>query len=91
MKQNIRNLNFDVIRVYAMIMVLLNHTIAGEVLNSNNSNIQHIIAAFSMVASRTGVPLFLMLSGALNLNRKSVITIKDLYFNKIKRKFKKSN
>lgn len=64
-----RNYRFDVIRVAAMVMVLLNHTLGAFILDTGRSAMELGVASISMVLSRLGVPLFLMLTGALMLDR----------------------
>lgn len=66
-----RNYRFDVIRVAAMVMVLLNHTLGAFILDTSRSAVELGVASVSMVLSRLGVPLFLMLTGALLLEQKA--------------------
>ncbi|MBQ2986527.1 MAG: acyltransferase [Tyzzerella sp.] len=74
---------FDILRVIAMFMVLLNHTIASNITNSNCSGGEAILCSITMVMSRLGVPIFLMLSGALNLKKGNKVCLKTLYTKRI--------
>ncbi len=73
---------YDVIRVLAMVMVLVNHTVASEIMLPQTV-IGRIICVAMMLFSRMGVPLFLMLSGALILSSRDTPDFKTLFFKKI--------
>ena len=75
--------SLDVLRVFAMFMVLLNHTFAEEITNTSATGIHMVLAIGSMIVSRTGVPIFLMLSGALHLKKSEIIDCKSLYLKRI--------
>ena len=75
-----RELRFDVIRVVAILMVLLVHVSAYLVIKyPNTSKAEFIIANVFNGLSRAGVPLFVMLSGALLLNEDRPFDTKTFY------------
>lgn len=73
-----RQIGFDVLRVLAMFMVLVNHTVASEALQCQSWT-STLSCSVAMTFSRLGVPLFLMLSGALLLRREDSVSLKNLY------------
>ena len=72
-----RTLYFDLIRTIAIISITLNHAVNRTYDNYSNqyaqylesSNLSTFIKTFITVFSHVGVPLFLMLTGALIINR----------------------
>lgn len=74
---NKRIYGFDMIRIYACLAVVMIHVSAIYVKQDVNSSAFVIGNIFDSI-SRCGVPLFLMLSGALMLNEKKEKTIKQM-------------
>lgn len=67
-----RVISFDILRVIAILYVIMIHVSSSYLLTSEVVSIEFKISNIFNSISRSGVPLFLMLSGALNLdeNRK---------------------
>ncbi len=64
-----RNIGYDLIRVAAMLLVLINHTMAEF---STGVSAESVFSSVCMALSRGGVPLFVMLSGALLVRSQGV-------------------
>lgn len=79
-----RELNIDIARTIAIIMVLLIHTVEdleyGKVLcdNLHISNIKWFIETILYIIGRIGVPIFCMLSGAL-MGKRNIENLKEHY------------
>lgn len=74
--------NFDAIRLFATVAIVLLHTAANGVNRLPQGSPDWWLANVLDTACRAGVPLFLMLSGALLLNR-SHQSAKQFYHNRL--------
>ena len=61
--------NIDVIRIFAMCLVLLCHSIEMSIFDAQHSELIHNIGVCLHTLSRLGVPIFLILTGYLLLPR----------------------
>jgi len=75
---SIRNYSFDVLRVFAIFAVVMIHVSAGYVTGYPNESSEFMFGNFFDGVSRCGVPLFVMLSGALMLDEKRTFSLKDM-------------
>ena len=66
---NDRNGNIDVIRIFAMCLVILCHSIEGSIFDAPHSELIYNIGVCLHTLSRLGVPIFLILTGYLLLPR----------------------
>ncbi len=83
-KSNSRNISLDIIRSIAIAAVLMTHISAPFVGGSFEiGSLNFIWGNIFDSISRIGVPLFVMTSGALMLDEKRIITIKDLFSKRI--------
>lgn len=72
-----REVHLDILRLFAIFLVLFNHTwTRGFSLwtISRNSGVMYWFYMFLSIADKMGVPLFLMISGALLLKRKESLS-----------------
>ncbi len=75
-----RKLSYDVIRIVAVLMVLMVHVSGYIVLyHTDPTSREFVIGNFFNGISRAGVPLFLMLTGALLLNEDKPFNTKRFY------------
>lgn len=84
MKLHNRTLSFDILKIIACLLVILNHT--GSFLFqyvSTSSNFYLMIYSFLFTLSKIAVPIFIMISGSLLLKKE--YTYKDLYRDKLVR------
>ncbi len=70
-----RNLTFDIMRIVAILAVVMIHVAAELVIAFSKETTNFIVGNILDSISRFGVPLFVMISGALMLNEKKEITI----------------
>lgn len=79
-KTKSRLLSYDIIRITAILLVLLVHVSGYMVLyHSDTSSREFIVGNILNGISRAGVPLFLMLTGALLLNEDRKFDVKKFY------------
>ena len=65
-----RNHNYDLIRVIAIILVVLCHSLEEAYFGNDNTSLQsNLFYILCHSISRLGVPFFLLLTGALLLNK----------------------
>lgn len=76
-----RNIQFDLLRIFAAFMVVMLHTAALEMKYIYPDNTEWIARNIFDSLSRSAVPLFFMLSGAFMLKKE--VPLKDIYFKKI--------
>ena len=69
----------DILRIAAAFSVVLLHTAGARLISVPIGSAQFLWATFFDTATRWSVPLFIMLSGMLFLNKKKKINIKTLY------------
>jgi len=69
---------YDIIRIVAILMVILVHICARFLLNYDNATLPYVLGNLLNGLSRAGVPLFLMLSGALMLNEDKAVPAKKV-------------
>ncbi|HKM03795.1 MAG TPA: acyltransferase family protein [Lachnospiraceae bacterium] len=82
-KIKVRNAYLDLLRLIACILIITVHVSAlNWVTTDVNSLSWQIMNAYDCLGS-IGVPLFVMISGALLLNKDYSLSMKDLYCNKI--------
>lgn len=74
-----KNLSLDLLRVIAILAVIMIHVSAQFVFASKGNSSQFIIGNIFDSISRCGVPLFVMISGALMLNEQKEITFKKIF------------
>ena len=72
----------DLVRVVACVLVVLVHVAAREVEYYNVESWQYVVANAFHILAFSGVPLFVMISGALVLRPEKEIGIKDLLIKK---------
>lgn len=65
-----RNISFDIIRIVSIILVLFTHTGSKIYTKINNENMYYFFSMWLDVSRIICVPLFLMISGALLLEKK---------------------
>ena len=87
-----RNIQLDYIRVIATLLVVFNHSISTFYIDQLNPELYNSLGIYSKlfmvnsyILSRLGVPLFLLISGALILNKKfeTYKDIKQFYKNNL--------
>ncbi len=78
-----RNINIDIAKTIAIICVVLIHVMSVEMRYTENNNFLFFVILNAL--PRIAVPLFLMSSGSLLLNKKKEITFKKLYSKMIPR------
>lgn len=74
-----RNLSLDLIRVIAVFMVIMIHVCGKFVSEFNDSSAEFIIGNIFDSISHIGVPLFVMVSGALMLDERKNLNVKRLF------------
>ena len=79
-----RVISFDFLRVVAILLVILLHTVSGIVGSGNTSSINFIVANILNGISRIGVPIFFMISGALMLDENKNVSIKSIICKNVK-------
>lgn len=75
-QQTDRIIVFDLLRIVAISLVVLLHTVSPIVSGASVNSTSFIIANILNGISRIGVPIFFMISGALMLNEEKEISIK---------------
>ena len=79
-----RKVHLEILRIAAVLLVIFNHTDGYYLYYSNTSNpLTWLFSALGSVICRTNVPLFLMITGALLLDRKE--TVKEIYRKRVLR------
>ena len=78
-----RVISFDVMRIIAVMMVVMVHVLSS-LMNSPLNSKEFIVSNVISGVCRIGVPLFVMISGALMLDEKKEITIKEILFKYVK-------
>ena len=68
-------MNFNIIRVVAIFFVIVIHSMAGLDAEAHNSVWGKVMSSFLNSFIHTGVPLFVMLSGALLLGKDEPISV----------------
>lgn len=84
-KHNSRNLNIDLIKVFAIIGVIVIHVCSSVLTQEKIGTFDWISALSYGTIFRASVPLFLMASGAILLNPDKPLSIKKLYLHNIVR------
>lgn len=86
MKEQIRERNhsLDVIRIVAVLAVVMVHCTAPFVTNYDRSSIEFLLGNLLNGMVRLGVPLFLMISGALFLDERREVTLKGILSKNVK-------
>ena len=79
-----RILTLDIHRIIAVLSVIMIHISAGFVINYDKASEEFLAGNIFDSISRMGVPLFIMVSGALMLDEAKEITFKNQIFKKIK-------
>ena len=74
-----RNYSLDIARVIAILLVVMIHASTSFVKNSAENTLTFLTGNIFDSVSRAGVPLFLMISGALLLDESKNITPKDMF------------
>ncbi len=74
-----RNHSLDIVRVVAILMVVMIHCSASFVDNYNGGDLRFFIANLFDSVARPGVPLFLMVSGALMLDETRQKSTADVF------------
>lgn len=80
-KQKSRILSYDIIRIIAICAVIMVHSSASILIESSPSSFDYMVGNVFNSLSRLGVPLFIMLSGALILNENKILTKQKLFKN----------
>ncbi len=78
MEKTKRLYSFDMIRVIAMIAVVTIHAFAVLIQNHPAASVEFLVGNVADSMTRLGVPLFIMLSGALMLNESKAIDFKKM-------------
>lgn len=86
MKEQIRKRNhsLDVIRIVAVLAVVMIHCSAPFVTNYGMDSVEFLLGNLFNGIVRPGVPLFLMISGALFLDERKEITLKGILSKNVK-------
>ncbi|WP_052466562.1 acyltransferase [Beduini massiliensis] len=74
-----RNTSLDIARVVAIMAVVMIHVSAAFVMSNELGSLEFIWGNIFDSISRIGVPLFVMISGALMLDEERPFSIKDLF------------
>jgi surface polysaccharide O-acyltransferase-like enzyme len=83
-KANERNINLDIVRILAVLAVVMIHTSMDFVTSYDITSTEFLWGNFFDSTSRIGVPLFLMVSGALMLDEKRKISMKKIITKNVK-------
>ena len=86
-KTNERNISFDVLRILSAFSVVVLHVSSMYLMEINVTATDFKIANFINSISRFGVPIFVMISGAIFLSEEKQITISKLWKHNILRLF----
>ena len=79
-EQTNRKLYFDIIRIVALLSIVMTHISANIVIGfPDSTKTEFIVGNIFNGLSRVGVPLFVMLSGALLLNEDRPFSVKRFY------------
>lgn len=78
MEKTKRLYSFDMIRVIAIIAVVTIHASAGLLQKHAASSVEFLVGNIADSLTRLGVPLFIMLSGALMLNESKAVDFKKV-------------
>ncbi len=79
-----RNYSLDIIRIVAALAVVMIHCSSNFIKQFDPPSAEFMLGNFLDSISRIGVPLFLMISGALFLNEKKEVTIKGILTKNVK-------
>ncbi len=79
-----RNVSLDVARIAAVLAVIMTHCCAGYVVAAQTRSTEFILSNILDSISRIGVPLFLMISGALFLDERKEVTLKGILSKNVK-------
>ena len=79
-----RNYSLDIVRIIAVLAVVMIHSSASFVMNNPLNTNEFIFGNLFDSLSRIGVPLFLMSSGALFLDKNKEVTLKTILSKNIK-------
>lgn len=79
-----RNLSLDILRIYAMLSVVMVHCAAEFVTHYDAGSVEFFCGNIFDSISRAGVPIFLMISGALFLNEDKEVSINSIFTKYIK-------
>ncbi|MBQ8247481.1 MAG: acyltransferase family protein [Lachnospiraceae bacterium] len=86
-KQKERNISFDILRIISALSVVVLHVTTKYIMNHEVGSFDFRIANFINSISRFGVPVFVMISGAIFLSENKKITVKKLWLHNILRMF----
>lgn len=86
-KKTERNLSFDLLRIISAFSVVVLHVSAVYITASPVGSFDFRVANFINSISRFGVPIFVMISGAIFLSEKKTVTVKKLWSKNILRMF----
>ena len=78
-KKTERNISFDLLRIISAFSVVMLHVSGVYITNSPVGSFDFRIANFMNSISRFGVPIFVMISGAIFLAEKKTVTLKKLW------------
>ena len=85
-KEKCRIISYDILRIVAILMVVIVHTVA-PFMSYPVGSVEYAVANIINGCSRLGVPIFVMVSGALMLDENKNIAIKDILFKYVKNIF----
>lgn len=78
-----RNLSLDMVRLVAIAAVIMIHISAGFVMKNEIGSSEFVWGNIFDSVSRIGVPLFIMTSGALMLDSRKQVTIKEIFYRRL--------
>ena len=73
-----RELEFDILRILAILAVIMIHVSASYIINYQPNSIQFTLANILDSISRIGVPFFVLISGTFMLDENRELTINKL-------------
>ena len=78
-KKEGRNISFDLLRIISAFSVVMLHVSGTYITGSQVGSLDFRIANFMNSISRFGVPIFVMISGAIFLSENKTVTVKKLW------------
>ena len=81
---NKRNISLDIVRVVAILAVVMIHTSAFGLTSYERGTLEFATGNIFDAMSRLGVPLFVMISGALMLDESRTVTVRNLLCKNVK-------
>ena len=82
-----RNISFDLLRIISALSVVVLHVSGVYIAGSQVGSLDFRLANFMNSISRFGVPIFVMISGAIFLSEGKTVTVKKLWSRNIFRMF----